>query len=252
MRISADVLSGLIVTRVGLRALKSLYFLRDPGRFSTRDRTAKAIEAGRANRFNVGIPRGFAMSQRGAQFVMVVGLLGVSWPLMMLVHESGHMTAAWVTGGRVQRLIWYPLCFSRTDVMPNPSPLVVVWAGPVVGAVVPAVVAALGAAGRLSISYILSFFAGFCLLANGAYIGVGTFERVGDARDMLRLGASPVSMVLFGLFATMLGVWLLNRVSPQLGFGRNPKPIRKDHAFALLGLAAAICVIGFLLGNRGG
>jgi hypothetical protein len=185
------------------------------------------------------------------QIVMIVGLVGCVWPLMMLVHESGHVLGALVTGGHVQRMVWYPLVLSRTDVSPNPSPLIVVWAGPAFGAIVQALSAMGISALRSSTSYLFTFFGGFCLLANGTYIGVGTFERVGDAKDMLRLGTPPWVMVMFGLTTTIWGLWLINRVSPKLGFGKHPMKLRPDHAYGVLVFATIILVVGFAVGNQG-
>ena len=56
----------------------------------------------------------------------------------MLVHECGHILAAVCTGGTVTRLEWPLWGFSRTDVSPNPHPLPVAWAGPLFGALTPA------------------------------------------------------------------------------------------------------------------
>src|SRR5947209_16580674 len=99
---------------------------------------------------------------------------------MQAVHESGHVLGAWLTGGRVARVVLHPLTISRTDLVSNPNPLAVVWAGPVVGAVAPLGLWGLAAAARLTAAFVLRFFAGFCLLANGLYIGVGSLDRIGD------------------------------------------------------------------------
>ena len=55
----------------------------------------------------------------------------------MLLHELGHIAAAVVSGGSVRQVVLYPLTFSRTDVEPNPHPLLVVWAGPIFWALLP-------------------------------------------------------------------------------------------------------------------
>src|SRR5438105_1787209 len=102
---------------------------------------------------------------------------------MQAVHESGHVFGAWLTGGRVARVVLHPLTISRTDVADNPHPLVVVWAGPIFGVVVPLLLWGAAAASRLPGAFLLRFFAGFCLLANGLYIGVGSFDRVGDCGE---------------------------------------------------------------------
>src|SRR5256885_1670691 len=75
--------------------------------------------------------------RRFHQVVLISSLLPLSWLGMMAVHEAGHIAAAWLTGGKVVRVVLYPLTISRTDVDPNPNPLAVTWAGPAVGALLP-------------------------------------------------------------------------------------------------------------------
>ncbi len=98
--------------------------------------------------------------------------------MMMLLHEAGHLGAAWVTGGTVQRLVWHPLAFSRTDVHPNPAPLCVVWAGPMAGCLLPMLAERVFAAWFRETLFIARLFAGFCLLSNGAYIALGLAVNV--------------------------------------------------------------------------
>ncbi len=106
---------------------------------------------------------------------------------MQAVHEAGHALGAWVTGGRVSRVILNPLTISRTELASNPNPLVVVWAGPILGASVPLLMWAGAAVMRLPGAFVLRFFAGFCLLANGLYIGIGSFGRVSTQRGQRTL-----------------------------------------------------------------
>src|SRR5690606_29141585 len=100
----------------------------------------------------------------------------------------GHVLAAWSSGGRVAKVVLHPLAISRTDVAPNPHPLVVVWCGPLVGALLPLVLWGVLAFFRHPATPYARFFAGFCLIANGLYIGAGSFDGVGDAGEMLREG----------------------------------------------------------------
>jgi hypothetical protein len=103
-----------------------------------------------------------------------------AWLGMQQVHELGHVLGAAATGGRVERVVLHPLTISRTDVAENRRPLVVVWAGPLVGILLPLVLWGATALLRLRLAFLLRFFAGFCLIANGAYIGAGSLGRVGD------------------------------------------------------------------------
>jgi hypothetical protein len=92
---------------------------------------------------------------------------------MQVVHETGHVLLARLTGGEVIKVALHPLIVSRTDLGENPHPLAVVWGGPLVGSLLPLLVFALAAAFRLPGAYLIRFIAGFCLIANGVYIGIG-------------------------------------------------------------------------------
>lgn len=131
------------------------------------------------------------------------------WLAMQTVHEAGHILAAWATGGQVTDLVLHPLAISRTDVAPNPRPLIVAWAGPLTGAFAPLLAHGLirrATGGDRGILF--PFFAGFCLIANGAYLGVGVFDSVGDAGDLSRLGVPNWVLVLFGICTIPAGIWM--------------------------------------------
>src|SRR5689334_5732511 len=100
------------------------------------------------------------MRHRHQTILIVATLLG-SWLGMQAVHEFGHVVGAWLTGGRVAGVVLYPLTISRTDLAENPHPLPVVWAGPVVGVVLPLGLWALAAGLGLPGAFVLRFFAGF-------------------------------------------------------------------------------------------
>src|SRR4051794_17898188 len=114
------------------------------------------------------------MGQRLPQVVLILSTLLLSWLGMMSAHELGHVLGAWLTGGGVVRVVLHPLTISRTEVAPNPAPLLVVWAGPLVGVALPLLAWGVACLLRWAGWYLLRFFAGFCLIANGAYIGVGS------------------------------------------------------------------------------
>lgn len=151
--------------------------------------------------------------------VVVLGY--VSWLGMMIVHEAGHILHAWLSGGRVVD-VRVPLAgFSQTIVHPNPRELFVVWGGPVWGVMIPVIGCAMFrlAIGRVPETW--KFFAGFCLLANGAYIGAGIFLPVGDARDLLRLGVPKILTVSFGAACVIAGLAVWHRTS----FLSRKKPV---------------------------
>ncbi len=159
------------------------------------------------------------MSGRLLQINLIVSLALVSWLGMQAVHEFGHVVGAWCTGGKVARVILYPTEISRTDLARNPRPLAVAWAGPIFGALAPLLVWIAVAGWRRDALYLWRFFAGFCLIANGAYIGGGSLYRAGDARDMLRLGAPIWQLWLFGGACLVAGLLLWNRLGAHFGLG---------------------------------
>ena len=137
-----------------------------------------------------------------------------SWYGMMATHELGHIVGAVVTGGIVQRVEFPLFGFSRTVVEPSPRPMIEVWMGPIVGAVLPMVMMMVFR--RRDVMHAAArYFAGFCLIANGAYLGVGVFLGAGDAGDLVMLGAARWLLMLFGMVATSAGLWVWHRATAE-------------------------------------
>jgi Peptidase M50B-like len=120
--------------------------------------------------------------------LLLLTFLPLCWLLFQAVHELGHVAMTVATGGQIEKVALHPLAISRTDTAGSVHPALVVWAGPVVGVVVPLALVGVFKAAGLKWAYLVRFFAGFCLVANGAYLGVGAFARIGDAGDLIRLG----------------------------------------------------------------
>jgi hypothetical protein len=184
------------------------------------------------------------------QAVLVFSTLLGSWLGMQDVHELGHVTAAWLTGGRVSKVVLDPLTISRTDLAENPRPLVVVWGGPILGVALPLAVWLACRALRLRGEFVLRFFAGFCLIANGAYIGAGSFNHVGDAGEMLRHGANRWHLWLFAAITAPVGLWLWNGLGPHFGLGKASGVVSRDIAYVTLACCLALLAIGFAVGGR--
>ena len=187
---------------------------------------------------------------RVRQIVLVVSSLLLSWLLMQVVHELGHMVAAIATGGRVARLELHPLRISRTDVEPNPHPVAVVWGGPLFGAAFPMLLWGAATVAKLPRAF-LRFFAGFCLIANGAYIGFGSFQRIGDCGEMLRHGSPIWLLWLFGVFTIPIGLWTCNGIGEYFGIGANAAvPSTRSVLIKLAALVLLVIAELALAGNR--
>lgn len=137
----------------------------------------------------------------------ILPFLFVCWFGMQIVHESGHVLAAWLSGATVERVVLLPI--SRTDTSGVEHPLFVYGAGAVFGVVLPVLLWSIARFFRWRVAYLFRFFAGFCLVANGAYIGCD-FSTLGptDAGLLMEHGASRIVLVLFGLICIAAGLYL--------------------------------------------
>ena len=179
--------------------------------------------------------------KRLPQLLLIVTFIGFSWLAMQVVHEAGHVLVARLTGAEVMKVALQPLIVSRTDVAENPHPLAVVWGGPLVGSLLPVLLFALAAAFRLPGVYLLRFFAGFCLIANGVYIGIGHFLAEGaDPWVMMQNGSPRWLLVLFGVVAFPLGLYLWHRQGPHFGLAGAKGKVDTRAAFISTGLFLAL------------
>lgn len=184
---------------------------------------------------------------------LAVSTLALSWLLMQAVHEFGHVLHAWASGGTVVRVVLHPLEMSRTDVSPNPHPQFVAWGGAVWGCLIPLSCCMATAAARNrrrlaprdeihlaerdgygTLSWLATFFAGFCLIANGAYLAVGLLDGIGDAGDLVANGAPAWSLIAFGAVTIPAGLWLWHGLGPRLGLKSTDSPISRRFVIAVL------------------
>ena len=142
------------------------------------------------------------------------------WLAMMAVHELGHVLHAWLSGGAVSAVRVPLVGFSITEFSTNPRPHFVAWGGAVCGSVLPVAAWAIFRVRRWRGSKLLQVFAGFCLVANGAYLAIGWVERAGDAADLVRYGSPVWVLVTCGVGAAGAGLYLWHR----LGNGPSPPP----------------------------
>jgi len=178
--------------------------------------------------------------QRLHQCLLIATFLPLCWLGMQVVHEVGHVVAAWATGGTVRRVVLHPLTISRTDVHPNPHPIIERAAGAVIGALLPTLAWTLHHWLRWPGAYLTRFFAGFCLVANGAYLLAGSVTRIGDPGDLLRLGMPAWPMWLFGAITVPTGLRLWHRLGPHFGLGPAAGRVSRKAAYASAALLIAV------------
>jgi hypothetical protein len=191
-----------------------------------------------------------AVTGRLDQLVLIASTLGAGWLGMQIVHELGHVLAACAGRETVSKVVLHPLVISRTDVSHDRHPLLVIWGGPALGSLLPLVFLAVARSLRLGLVYLFQFFAGFCLIANGVYLGAGSFGGVGDAGDLLRHGTPRWTLILFGLACASLGLSLWNGLGPHFGLGRSRGEVDRRAVRCALGLALIIVLVEVLADSR--
>ncbi len=184
------------------------------------------------------------------QIIFWLVVFAFAWLAMMAVHELGHVLHAWESGGTVVRVVLHPLEISRTDVAPNPHPLWVAWGGALWGTLIPLALWGLARRYCRKVAYLATFLAGYCCLANGLYLAVGSLSGVGDAGDLLRHGAARWQLLLFGLPTSLLGLWLWNGLGPQFGLGPNRQQIETPMVITLTAALSLLVVLELLLSPR--
>jgi hypothetical protein len=180
--------------------------------------------------------------QRFCHLLFIVSFVALSWFAMLAVHELGHIMGAVTTGGTVTRVVLFPLAISRTDVSPNPHPAFVAWLGPIVGSLLPLVVVALVPRRLVALRNMSRCFAGFCLIANGAYIAIGSFGHIGDCGEMLRTGTPIWLLWVFGGATILGGLFLWHRLG-SLGRFVSDSTLTKPRTAILVFLVLVLLLI---------
>ena len=141
------------------------------------------------------------------RWTFILLFLTVCWFGMQAVHELGHILAAWSSGAMVLQVVVLPI--SWTNVSNVEYPLFVYGAGATFGTILPLLLWLLARYLRWKSAYLFRFFAGFCLVANGTYIGFD-FSTTGpsDAGLLIEHGAHRLVLVLFGVLCVSGGLFL--------------------------------------------
>ena len=91
-------------------------------------------------------------------------------------------------------------------------------------------------------AYLAMWFAGFCLIANGAYLLGGVFLDGGadDAGVILQHGGTSWQLLAFSIPAVAAGLYLWNGLGPHFGLGNAQGKVDRKAAF---GTAIALLIV---------
>lgn len=184
------------------------------------------------------------------QVLLITSTIAFSWLGIMAVHEFGHVVHLWLSGDTVDKVVLHPLAISRTDPGENPHPLVVAWGGAIWGCLIPLLIFSVARRAARSYSYLARFFAGFCLIANGAYLAGDSFVRGGDARDLIGHGTPPWVLIVLGLPAIALGLYLWHGLGPHFGLGQPRCRVDRRAALGVTVALASLIVLELALFGR--
>jgi hypothetical protein len=151
------------------------------------------------------------------KYLRLVALCVIAWWPMMAVHELGHIIGSLFSGAKIEKVILWPWTISQTIRSGSNAPAVDTWFGPLFGALAPLLVYLPFRRKQSLASRLLGFFCGFCLIANGVYLGLGWVDEVGDAGDLIRLGTNPVWLFSIGTLFVISGlyVWHLESLEKE-------------------------------------
>lgn len=158
-----------------------------------------------------------------SRIAMLIALLLLSWCVMTTTHELGHLLAGWLGGGTLVEVELRPWQLPHSRFAPDPHPLLTLWGGPVLGIVLPVLLA-----------WMIDrpwawFVSNFCVLANGLYLALAWYsgERWLDTPRLLAEGASPLAIGLLIALTVPIG-YLGFRKSVAHVMWRSQKSLSKN------------------------
>lgn len=161
---------------------------------------------------------------------------------MQVIHESGHVFAAWMCRVKVRQVILHPLTISQTVTDETAHSGFVTWMGPLFGMLFPLALWGVSILAGVSRRFLLRFFAGFCLVANGCYLAFGPNEGFTDTAMLLASGTPRWMLVLTGILAAVSGIFLWHKQGADFGIGPNPRPVEYKTIFICWGFLLAVIV----------
>lgn len=134
-------------------------------------------------------------------------LLVCSWIAMTTSHELGHVIAGWLSGAELVYVDIAPWKLPSSLHRPDPFPKITLWGGPVLGVLLPLLIAIV--VRRPAVWFV----ADFCLMANGIYLTLAwlTGDGLLDTSRLLDAGERPILIAIFCIITTVVGYFRFRR-----------------------------------------
>jgi hypothetical protein len=161
-----------------------------------------------------------------------------AWVVMTVTHELGHVIAGLIGGARLIDLELRPWHLPHSDLVHDEHPLLTLWAGPVLGCLLP----------LLGASVLRHpecwFVAWFCVVANGTYLLLGYYSGDGelDSTKLIRAGARPVELIAAVAITVPLGYLKIRASCVDVITGKTPALSRRGLAISAAALLAVLIV----------
>lgn len=188
------------------------------------------------------------LRDRSWQILLIVSTLAFSWLAMMVVHEAGHVLHLEASGGSIEQLTLHPLKLSHTLPGANPHPLITVVGGPLWGVMLPLLIWWIIRQVAPARSYLAAFYAGFCLVANGAYLVGDAVLQGGDGREFIQHGIPPWALIAAGLPVVAAGLYVWHGLGPHFGLAKSPAQIPQSDALAMAALTTTLILVELVFG----
>ncbi|TWU06052.1 M50 family metallopeptidase [Stieleria varia] len=148
-----------------------------------------------------------------SQLVMLAILLAWGWSVMTVTHELGHVAGALAQGAQVASLQLAPWQLPNSLFNGQHNELITLWSGPLIGCLVPILVAAIARHTWVSL------VAAFCVVANGSYLLLGYFsgDAFLDSTQLLRAGTPDWHVLMVSVMMTVIGyLWFRRQCAALL------------------------------------
>jgi len=125
--------------------------------------------------------------------------------LMLFFHEISHLVVASLLGVELTFIDIFPGKISSMITVPNPYDSVIVWAGILLGSVLPFALIPIWNTKSLQAGTFFKLWAYFCVLANGSYLSLGFWESLSDSGKLIGFGWPVWSIIGIGIVIAAIG-----------------------------------------------